>query len=231
MLKVEIWPAFLNKCLFEIKEAEAGYQLLLTKDAVAELNDLGNIWIGTIPNRGEAEKALSMAKGILQHPTLDRRILLDGVSVKVNFLGESFKFASPEPDTAEQDFVAQLFALARGCFRHPECMDYLELLAEYFFDACPVVAFPGNPYRLKLIGTIGDAYSDLLAEHLVLFKNQPAGILDLSNFRNMSRHFDEYLKSLIGSETVSIYANPWVANFLESLGFDRTAIFIGRPDN
>lgn len=229
MLKVEIWPAFLNKCLFEIKEVESGYRLFLTKDAVSELKDKGKIWIENIPEGKDAEKALEMAVQILTHPTPDNRILLDGVSASVTLGEMKGKFRSPAEGTPEQAFVAQLFSLARISITDPDCHDYLELLGQYFFEVCPIVAFPEKPYRLKIYGGVSTDFEDILIREAETLKSQPMGILDLSNFHSIGRKMDPIIRGMLECENIAVYANKWAGLYLEELGCESNRIHIGRP--
>lgn len=229
MLKIEIWPAFLNKSHVEIKPEGVGYRLWMTKDAVPELDDPGKIWIENIPSTADAERLLGMVQDIIAAPTPDHRILLDGVSVKMKLGEQSIQFRSPEEGTPEQAFVAQLFALVRQAISDLDCIDYLELLGEYFFEEPPMKVFPGPPYRLKLFGRVTTQYSDQFVEEIHRLKDQPAAILDMSNFSNIGRALDGELQSLIGLEQIAVYANRWARNYLVEIGFDEGKIRLGRP--
>lgn len=137
MLKVEIWPSFLNRSSFELKYLEAGWELFLAKDSFEEHNDTGQIWHAAEIVPELPTKIIALAQSVIEQPSPPNHGL-DGVSVELRLNqgdGEQRgKFWSPSLQTPECEFMAMLFDLARENISDLKCGSYLDQLGTYFFE-------------------------------------------------------------------------------------------------
>ena len=96
VLKAEIWPAFINRCLFELKQDGGQWTMIFVKDAQEELGDQGGIWHRGLAHSPRLEGFFDLAEEIVRAPTEDKRLILDGVSVSLRLGGkQKVKFRCP----------------------------------------------------------------------------------------------------------------------------------------
>ena len=145
MLKVIIWPSFINKSLFEIKKEGEQWILLVTKESHEYNQDPGKIWINTQLDSVKAMDIISKVDKIIENPESDLRVISDGVSVelrlKIDDIETRGKFRTPTPGSKEQKFISELMELTKTAINDIEFHDYMESLKTYFFDLPSVKNF------------------------------------------------------------------------------------------
>lgn len=227
MLKVAIWPSFLNKSLFEIKEDDGAWTLLLTKESHEHLQDRGSIWSQRIA-AAKATQLVTLAQAVFESPYPDNRLILDGVSATLRLRSEvgeiKHTFREPLPGSNESAFMAQLLALAESSIPEKECQDYLELLAPYFFDRSPIKEFAEDGYRLKIIGHLTSSDLEALQVKLQGLKEYEAPVLDMSNFMGTGRGLDPCFLAIRELRGLRIWVNAQAQNYLLEIGFDHPHI-------
>jgi hypothetical protein len=233
MLKVDIWPAFLNQCLFELKEDQGNWTFILAKDGRKEMHDPGAIWHRELEASGAAESIIGLAKGIIETPTPDERIILDGVSVRFslheNGSEREHTFRCPFQGSPELQMIRELVDLAIAEIDDPDLHDYLELLEGYFFEDVSIRKFPGDPFRLKLTGSLTSDDMKELKQCFKDLKTAPNPMLDMSNFERLGRILDPLFRDLSKTPGLLVYANAHARSYLIAMGFDPARIHLGRP--
>jgi hypothetical protein len=233
MLKVAIWPSFINKSLFELKYDSGAWNLLVTKESfgVGDFKDPGNIWISHHLAAGVAEQLIVQSKEIIDHPKSDLRVILDGVSVKLTLKEgkEEFqnKFSSPLPHSKEQHFIFDLIELTKTSISNTECHNYLELLEQYFFDVSPIKELNHTNYRLKLIGGLSINDKDDLKAKFSLLSTKKNPTVDMTNFLTTGRALDECFLDIQKIEGLTVLVNNQARFYLSEIGFDSTKILPG----
>lgn len=227
MLKVIIWPSFINRCTFEIKESDKGWTFILAKDAYEHYEDKGNIWFSGNPDEEKTAEIIHLATSIINNPTPEpKRLLLDGVQVEIllreNEQEQKYQYVSPPLGTPELEIVEKLIKLAENEFTSSEAINYLELLEPYFYPVKFVKEFHENPFRLKVYGQLTVWEKDILNEKFAELKKKNKAILDMSNFLWLGRLLDECFLSLKDMEGLTIWVNRNAAMYLEELGFDKS---------
>jgi hypothetical protein len=227
MLKIEIWPSFINQCSFELKEGEGLKTLLFIRDAYPHWEDLGQIDFAQNPEG--FEKVLDLANYISKNPSPDTRIILDGVHVKMRLLENGkerlLTFRCPEENSPELKLIKLLFEMAHLHFKNKASYDYLELLGQYFFEEPPIKEYELEvPYRLKIFGGLTSAERPLLLEMLKKLRSKAPAILDMSNFISTGTILNDCFLSVATMDNVLVYCNKNAKNYLEGIGFDMNKV-------
>lgn len=228
MIKLEIWPSFINTASFELKQREQLWELFVIKDANEFINDKGNIWRASNLDPSLVEKILHFANLIIDDHSKDRRIGLDGVSCRLMLKrnGEDLeaKFWSPEQGTNHLKIVSLFFELIEQSFSEHLCINYMELLGQYFFDIKPIKEFQESPFRLKVYGGLSSSDEQVLSEKINILKSKTAGILDMSNFLTTGTILNSYFLELRNSKHIKIIVNKNAYNYLTEIGFNKSRL-------
>lgn len=230
MLKISIWPSFINKSLFELKNDTGIWTLLITKEAFGEgeFKDSGNIWTNNELDAVLAEQLISNCKEIIINPESDLRVISDGIQVNLRLIEDnvelSGEFRTPIPGSKEQLFVFDLIELTKSSIEDIECLDYLELIEQYFFEVSPIKEFDDANYRLKIVGglSISDK-SELQSKFRTLVKKKNP-IIDMSNFFSSARALDECFLAIEDTNGLTVIANKHARSYLWEIGFDSKKI-------
>lgn len=223
MLRFEIHPAFLNKSTIEFKWDETRAQLVIFKDANEFLQDSGTIWRFDQLSMDSIQPILEASEAVYSDKEPDRRLILDGVFVQLTHRTEGIertkKMRSPDEETPEWQLMRELFNFLNDLNLTIDCVNYLELLGEYFFEDAPFREFFEDTYRLKLFGSWNTFYDETLKEKVGFLLQQPTGILDMSNFHSIGRVMDPVFEEIKDFQNIRILVNKSSHNYLTELGF------------
>ena len=237
MLKVAIWPSFTNKSLLEIKRDAGKWTLLVTKQSYGEgdFNDPGGIWIKNDLDTQLSEKLISKSKEIIIDPQSDLRVILDGVSVVLTLKQDNeeikSEFRSPVPESKEQQFVYDLIELVKTNINDIECLDYIELLEQYFFEVSPIKEFNETQYRLKLVGGLSINDKSELELKFKTLRSRQNPVIDMTNFFSIGRALDECFLDIQKLKGLTVLANKYAHLYLTEIGFDSRKIKLKRTPN
>jgi len=219
MIKLEIKPSFINSCLFELKNKDSNWELIFIKDANKFLNDKGGIWKLKKVDFSIAEKIILLSSQIINKK--EEKILgLDGVSSKLMFKNESIKFWCPKKNSKELELVSLFLKLMEN-FKDANCINYMELLSQYFFDIIPIKEFNEEVFRLKVFGGLTNRDFDILLKKIKNLKTKKFAILDMSNFLSTGSILNKCFIELKDNKNIKILVNKASFNYLTSIGFNK----------
>ncbi|MFK7746859.1 MAG: hypothetical protein AB8B65_00575 [Kordia sp.] len=228
MLKVTIWPAHINKSLFELKEDTGEWTLLVTKESCSHFKDAGNVWTQKQIDPITSKQIVSKAKKVVIDPTSDERIILGGVSVriklKIDAKETSTEFRSPISKSKEQCFMRDLIGLVKRNMDDLELQNYIELLEQHFFNSSPIKVIDKKPYQIKLIGGLTISDKEELMSKFETLQSKKNPILDMTNFYTTGRILNVCFKAIENVEGLTVLANKNAFSYLKEIGFDLTKI-------
>jgi|GEM_PF-4623032 len=228
MIKIDVWPSFLNRSCFELKQAEGAWELFVAKDAVEGLDDPGMIWHQAGVESSLAEKLVALTEDLVTTPPNQRHLGLDGVSIYIHLLRngkeESVRVWSPEPESRPGKLMQHLFGLVEKSISKPACHNYMELLGTYFSNATPVKVVKENPYVLRVYGHLTTRDLDHLSGHLAKLKRAPQGILDMTNFMGCGYGLNSCFQTMMDAPHISIETNPRAWSYFRELGFSKEVL-------
>ncbi len=228
MIKLEIWPAFLNRSTFELKTNGTDWELFVIKDSNEFLHDRGAVWRAGNVNSLIAEKIIERANRVIDVDAKDERIGLDGVTTKLRLLRNNAelekKFWCPEKGTNEYELMVLFFDLIGQEVDEEDCLDYIELLEQYYFDTTPIKEYEEDPFRLKVYGGLTSSDLDVLAGKVALLKERPEGILDMTNFFSTGSALNGCFLELKDADHIQILVNDRSFHYLTQMGFDESRL-------
>jgi hypothetical protein len=226
MLKIEIWPSFHNRSSIELKHDGEKWSFIFIKESYEHSNDPGKVWFTNSPDEVAAKNLIELANLIIDAPTEFKYVVInDGAQVRLKIKREGKEFVNefncPEKDTREFKFTQDLLRLLEKTFPDSECLDYLELIGEYFYvETIQIKEFDEQPFRLRIYGSPHISKSYLVAEKLELLRAKENPILDMSNFHSVARELDKNFLSLQNIEGLQILTNKHSEHYLKLIGFD-----------
>lgn len=228
MLRFEIHPSFLNKSTIEFKWDDRFAELIVFKDANEFLQDSGAVWRFDQLKIEAIQPIIQAFEKVYEESEPDRRLILDGVSVQLTHRNDGIertkKIRSPDEETLEWQLMRELFKFINDLNLTTECVNYFELLGEYFFEDAPFKEFFEDTYRLKLFGSWNTFYDEALKEKVGFLLQQPTGILDMSNFHSIGRVMDPVFEEIKDFQNIRILVNKSSHNYLEELGFPESRL-------
>jgi len=218
MIKLEIKPAFINSCLFELKKRNSNWELIVFKDANKFLNDKGNIWKINKIDFLTVEKIISLSQEIIDKKP-EKILGLDGVSSRLLFKDKAAKFWSPKKTSKELKLVNLFFEIIEKNILENECINYMELLSQYFFDIIPIKEFDEEIFRLKVFGGLTSNNLYTLSKKIENLKTKDFAILDMTNFLTTGSILNQCFLEIKDNEKIKILVNKSALNYLKSIGF------------
>ncbi|MCG8576839.1 MAG: hypothetical protein MI810_18305 [Flavobacteriales bacterium] len=223
MLKLEIWPSFINKSTFELKKSPEGWELIFCKEAYDFMKDPGGFWKANTVDTSIADKVFELACDIVDREIPRTSFGLDGVTSRILLSREGKEteknFWSPDEGSREYRFMELVFQLIDEGIKDPICVNYMELLDQYFFDSFPAKEFDEDPYRLKIIGGITSNEMEVLDKKMIELKSKPKGILDMSNFLTTGWALNDTFLQVQDSQHIEIWVNQASFNYLTQIGY------------
>jgi len=129
-IKIECWPAFLNRCDIELSNG----QLLVIVSAFEAHQDNGSAYPLVIsPSRAATFK--QDIEALLTHPTEQQSLVIaDGISIKLQLVQDGRTMTrtihSIESDTPEQAFFLELIDFISSKLNQDELSKYLQKLRQ-----------------------------------------------------------------------------------------------------
>ena len=219
MIKLEIWPSFINKSLFELKNRDSKWELIVFKDSFEFLNDKGYIWKASNIDSLIVEEIIKLSKEIIDNPP-ENVLGIDGVSSKLLFEDKVIKFWSPKKNTKELELVSLFFELIDKNISEANCIDYMDLLSQYFFDIIPIKEFDEEIYRLKVFGGLTIRDLEILSKKIENLKTKDLGILDMTNFLTTGSILNQCFWEIKDKKNIKILVNKNAYNYLKAIGFE-----------
>lgn len=138
-LKIEMYPAFMNECLFELKCETNTCRLIVVQSSLPERGLRGAAFNEAIQETETIDDLKEMLFRFVEHPTPKRTVTIaDGISFKINYISESRTFhchlSSIQDHSIELDFVDLLFQISNSSISEPNFQLYLQEVKKEFLS-------------------------------------------------------------------------------------------------
>jgi len=230
MAKLEVFPSFLKPCTFQLERKTSSSKFTFKTDHINKTAGAKNNWeIDFNPSEG-TEKIEQLAKTVVYEAKRDDRLILDGVSLKCTYIEngitKQYEFRCPESKTNEFLLVQEFFLLAENNIRDAAFVNYIELLAQYFFNRPKIRIFDETPLRIRLFAslTVNDKEALTNAINKILDKDEV--VIDMSNFGNMGTVLYECFTPLSAIPKLKFIANKNATRHIEEMGFEKKLVTV-----
>jgi len=155
----------------------------------------------------------------------------DGINVAGSFKSDIdkkiiFKFWSPKKSKQlSSHSIAECFFSA---IDHAEYDDdvvkYFEALFDYFEFGMPLKSYGGDPYRIKIFGSLSYKHKKELNDYFLSLPNIPLEV-DMSHFRKMHLLIQPVFKTFIQTHDVTFIVNKAAKHELLNIAAEEKIIF------
>jgi hypothetical protein len=226
MIKLEIFPSFLDSCVFEIDRRRGIFTFFKNAKTLANKNQ--KKWEVNISKHSDFIKLIDLAKKVVTNKINDNRIILDGVSlictISENQIHDTHEFRCPDTGTDELLLAKKFIELGTSLIADQEFINYIELLEGYFSDYLPIKHFAEKPYRLRIYGMLSIYEKNGLINEVAKVLSKEEVIIDMTNFVGMGTTLYECFEPLKRKTRVKFLVNENALQTLKEMNFEMDII-------
>ena len=231
MIQLEVFPSFHPKCSFQVWEQEGVSWFGFLQPPQF---DFAEIRLESEIDPQSLEKLLLLAKQVIDTPTPDDRLILDGVSLTCGLLedGNDLRqrdFRCPQNGTPEFALTDAFFQLSQELIHDARFICSIETLEGYFYNKLPVKIFDENPRRIRFYGAMTSDNLDRLTDLILRNSNRDALIVDITNCEGMAIMLYGCFTPLLQIKDLKFLANGTAQYQLLAMGFAPEQIELSGP--
>ena len=224
MIKLQIYPAQLNICDFEIKKAGSRFRLMIVKSSYFPHQDKGASWYQEIEDSAELRSIFDLIEQCSGNTNLGQyKTISGGVRVKCSYEAEEtvfqFEMAEFEDGSKELALMQKLIRMTSAHINDGDFQAYLELLQGYFFSEIPVKEFAEDPYRLRIYGRLTVRDAEALKAIMEKLARKDRLCIDMRNFQGMGTAVYPAFLPLFEVEDLEFLTNKNAKLELIKMGF------------